>query len=78
MTPQERLAAEEFPTGTFGHALPPRPAPPRARHTRTWTAPTWTPEEQAAHVAELEAELDRLEGRGTGKPKLQVIDGEVA
>jgi hypothetical protein len=38
----ERLLAEELPTGTFGHALPP-PSGPRA----------WTALEQAEHVAVL-------------------------
>lgn len=69
MTPYERLMAEAIPTGTFGHARPARQPQPAAR---------WTPEEQAAHLAALEAELDRLEGRGTGKPKLRVIDGQAA
>ncbi len=45
MNAYERLMAEELPTGTFGHALPP---PPPQRHTRPWT-----PEEQAQHVADL-------------------------
>ncbi len=70
MTPYERLMAEAIPTGTFGHAQPAR--------TRTGYVSRWTPEEQAAHLAVLEAELDRLEGRGTGKPKLRVIEGEAA
>jgi hypothetical protein len=71
VTPLERLLAEALPTGTFGHALPEKP--------RVLERPSlWTPIEQAAHVAALEAELDRLEGRGTGKPELRVIDGEAA
>lgn len=52
-TPHERLAAEELPTGTFGRALPPRPA---QRPTRR--GPTWTPEEQARHCADLLAAID--------------------
>lgn len=68
MTPLERLLAEELPTGTFGDAQPARGP---VRSVRPWTAA-----EQAAHVAVLEAELDRLEGRGTGKPRLRLIEGE--
>lgn len=71
MNPLERLLAEELPTGTFGHAEPPRPR-------TVERVPLWTPAEQAAHVAELESELDRLEGRGTGKPQLRLVDGEAA
>ena len=71
MTPFDRLMAEALPTGTFGHAEPPAP--------RTVARVSlWTPDEQAAHVAALVAELDRLEGRGTGKPRLRVIEGEAA
>ncbi|WP_328632052.1 hypothetical protein [Streptomyces sp. NBC_00356] len=71
MTALDRLLTEALPTGTFGHALPEKP--------RVLERPSlWTPSEQAAHVAALEAELDRLEGRGTGKPELRVIDGEAA
>ncbi|MFD9564417.1 hypothetical protein [Streptomyces sp. NPDC059994] len=70
MTPLERLLAEELPTGTFGDA---QPAPRPTRSVRPWTAA-----EQAAHVAALVAELDQLEGRGMGKPRLRVIDGEAA
>lgn len=47
----ERLMAEAIPTGTFGHALPPRP--PQAAYT-----PRWTPGEQAQHLADLLAALD--------------------
>ncbi|MFI1021293.1 hypothetical protein [Streptomyces olivaceus] len=50
MTPYERLMAEEIPTGTFGHARPPRPV---QRAGRPWTA-----EEQDQHVADLLAALD--------------------
>lgn len=69
MTPLERLYAEQWPTGTFGHAQP-APQPP-ARHVRPWS-----PEEQAEHVARLTAELDQLDGRGTGKPErhLRAVD----
>lgn len=44
-SPRERLLAEEWPTGTFGHARPPkRPKPP---------SEPWTPDEQAQHLADL-------------------------
>jgi hypothetical protein len=52
----ERLMAEAIPTGTFGHALPPRP-----REGRPATA--WTPEEQAQHVADLLAALSGWESQ---------------
>ncbi|MDI3408332.1 hypothetical protein [Streptomyces cavernicola] len=70
MNAYERLLAESLPTGTFGHAVPKgqRPAEQAGR---------WTPSEQAAHVAALEAELDRLEARGP-RPRLRVIDGHAA
>lgn len=55
MTPYERLAAEQIPTGTFGHALPPRPARP---HTRPRSRPTWTDDEQAQHRADLLTGID--------------------
>jgi hypothetical protein len=68
MNAYERLLAEAIPTGTFGHARPtqPRDAEP---------APAWTPEEQAAHRAELEAALAPSR---PGKPKLRVIRGQAA
>ncbi len=47
MTPYERLMAEALPTGKFGGD---RPAPAE-----------WTPIQQAQHVADLLAELDRFE-----------------
>lgn len=64
LSPLERLLAEAVPTGTFGHARPAKPptqrrkapAGPAARHTAP--IPRWSPEEQARHVAELEAVLD--------------------
>jgi len=60
MTPYERLMAEQWPTGKFGRAepvqrrsLPPLPErPPERRPIRPWT-----PEEQAQHLADLEAAL---------------------
>lgn len=70
MNALERLLAEEIPTGSFGHAQPACP--------RTSEPPRWTPQEQAAHVAALEAELDRHEDRETGRPVLRVIEGEAA
>ncbi|MFJ6566569.1 hypothetical protein ACIQNU_04065 [Streptomyces sp. NPDC091292] len=72
MTPYERLMAEALPTGTFGHAD--RAHPRRPTEPASW----WTSEEQAAHVATLEAELDQIEARGTGKPRLRIINGEAA
>lgn len=71
MSLYDRLMAEALPTGTFGHAEPARPR-------QAGYLSLWTPDEQADHVAVLEAELDRLEGRGTGKPQLRVIEGEAA
>jgi hypothetical protein len=50
MTPQERLYAEEWPTGTFGHAQPPPEPPPRPIRP-------WSPEEQAQHHDELDEAL---------------------
>lgn len=49
-TPLERLLAEELPTGTFGHALPPPPPDP-------YPITRWTPEEQAQHWTDLAAGL---------------------
>lgn len=71
VTAYERLMAEALPTGTFGHAVPAAPRPLERPSL-------WTPTEQAAHVAALEAELDRIEGRGPTLPHLQVVDGEAA
>jgi hypothetical protein len=42
--------AEQWPTGTFGHARPRRPAKPPGE--------PWTAEEQAQHLADLNAALD--------------------
>ncbi|MFF8656778.1 hypothetical protein [Streptomyces huasconensis] len=50
MTPHERLAAEQIPTGTFGHARSPRPPDE--------PTPTWTPVQQAQHRADLLNALD--------------------
>lgn len=75
MNAYERLMAEAVPTGTFGHARPTVPRDPVS-------APAWTPEEQAAHRAELEAALAGTETRGPRRPRLRlrlrVIDGEAA
>ncbi|MEW2147743.1 hypothetical protein AB0909_00655 [Streptomyces albidoflavus] len=60
MTARERLLAEELPTGTFGRGERPRRPAPRP----------WTPEEQAAHYAELAAAL--------GEPLLRVVPGAAA
>lgn len=68
MTPYERLMAEAIPTGTFGHARP-------AGRQGTAPAPAWTPEEQAEHLALLEAELDAYDRRPR-RPNLRLIDGD--
>lgn len=68
MNAYERLMAEAVPTGTFGHARP-------ARRQEAERAPRWTPEEQAAHWAALEAALNETETRGPRRPRLRVIDG---
>jgi hypothetical protein len=55
MTASHRLMAEQWPTGTFGNALPPKPPPPpEPLHY----VPRWTPDEQAQHRADLEHALD--------------------
>lgn len=57
MTPLDRLLAEAWPTGTFGGPRtdrPPDPPPPRR---------PVTPEEAAAHVADLIAALDEQPAR---------------
>lgn len=51
MSPLDRLLAEAAPDGSFGGARTARPCPQPAR-------PVWTPEQQAAHRAGLEAALD--------------------
>jgi hypothetical protein len=63
--------AEALPTGTFGDARP-------NRRRKADPAPAWTPEEQAAHLAVLEAALDGTETRGPRRPQLRVIDGRAA
>lgn len=68
MNAYERLMAEAVPTGTFGHARP-------ATRRDDSPAPAWTPEEQAAHRAELEAALAPARPR---RPRLRVIDGQAA
>lgn len=50
MNAYERLMAEAIPTGTFGYARPPSPARREVR--------PWTPEEQAAHRAQLDEALN--------------------
>ena len=52
MRPDDPRLDEEWPTGTFGHALPPPEPPPRP-------ITAWTEEEQAQHVADL---LDGIAG----------------
>ena len=80
MTPLERLLAEELPTGTFGHALPPKPRPAE----QLPYVSRWTPEEQTQHLAELNAALDGWQDPGDRASRdrnrhrpahLQVIDG---
>lgn len=71
MNALERLLAEELPTGTFGHALP--PPPPPARPIRSWT-----PEEQAQHLADLLAALEGWvwdeDERATERRHLRAVD----
>ncbi|MFF9901331.1 hypothetical protein [Streptomyces longispororuber] len=57
MTPYERLMTEQWPTGRFGRAesAERRPLPERPPQRRP--ARPWTPQEQAQHVADLEAAL---------------------
>ncbi|MFI0236363.1 hypothetical protein [Streptomyces sp. NPDC016845] len=75
MTPHERLAAEDIPTGTFGHALPPRPTD---AHTRP--GPTWTPIQQAQHRADLAQALEgwawNEETRADERRHLHLIDND--
>ena len=74
-TPYERLIAEELPTGTFGHALPPPEPPPRP-------ITPWTPEEQAQHLADLLAALDGWvwdeEDRAETRRQLRLVDDQPA
>lgn len=53
MSAYERFQDEQWPTGTFGEALPPKPPEPPPR-----PIPRWTPEEQAQHVADMLTALD--------------------
>lgn len=82
MTPLERLMAEAVPTGTFGRARP-------ARRLQAESAQRWTPQQQAAHLAELEAALDGFEldddyaahkrdRYRQQRAHLRVIDGQAA
>lgn len=68
MTPYERLMAEAIPTGTFGRARP-------TRRDNTEPAPAWTPDEQADHLAALEAAIST---KLTRRPNLRVIRGQDA
>lgn len=70
MNAYDRLMAEAIPTGTFGRARPVERRDPVP-------APRWTPEQQAAHRAELEAALGVTQPRPR-RPRLRVIDGEAA
>ncbi|MHC5259876.1 hypothetical protein ACYSUO_18520 [Streptomyces sp. UC4497] len=75
MTPHERLAAEDVPTGTFGHALPPRPSDAHVR-----PGPTWSATEQAQHCADLLTAIDGWiwdeDARADQRRHLQLIDGQ--
>ena len=64
----ERLIAEELPTGTFGHALPPPEPPPRP-------ITPWTPEEQAQHLADMLTALSGWVYREPDpeEPRLRVV-----
>jgi hypothetical protein len=80
MTPYERLMAEALPTGTFGHARP-------AQRRGAQPAPAWSPQEQARHLAELDAALDGWQDpsetaardrQRPRRPRLRVIASEAA
>ncbi|MFZ3558137.1 hypothetical protein [Streptomyces sp. BH055] len=75
MTPHERLAAEALPTGTFGHARPPRPADAHVR-----SGPTWGATEQAQHCADLLAAIDGWvwddDQRADERRHLRLVDTE--
>jgi len=62
---------EEWPTGTFGHALPPPEPPPRP-------ITPWTPEEQAQHLAALLTALDgwvwHEDERADERRRLRLVD----
>jgi hypothetical protein len=69
--------AEAIPSGTFGHARP------TGRRTNQ-PAPAWTPEQQAEHLATLNAALDGWQDpsetatrdrRRPRRPQLRVLDG---
>lgn len=51
MTPLDRLLAEAIPDGTFGGSRP------TTRHPQP-TPHLWTPDQQQAHYAELDAALE--------------------
>lgn len=72
MSAYDRASDEQWPTGTFGHALPPAEPPPRP-------ITPWTPEEQAQHVRDL---LEGLAGwvyrePDPEEPRLRIV-GETA
>lgn len=74
MSAYERFRDEEWPTGTFGHALPPRPPDPPPRPVTRWT-----PEEQAQHLADLLAGIDGWvyrEPDPEDSPRLRLVDDE--
>ena len=75
MTAYERFQDEQWPTGTFGHALPPAEPEPPPR-----PIPRWTPEEQAQHVRDL---LEGLAGwhyqePDPEEPRLRIVADETA
>ncbi|MFD3929712.1 hypothetical protein [Streptomyces sp. NPDC058614] len=69
MNAYERLLAEELPTGTFGHAEPPKPGP------RPWTALEQAEHHQTLNEALNGWEWDR-ETRRDERRHLRLIDTE--
>jgi hypothetical protein len=74
MSAYDRLRDELWPTGTFGHALPPprEPEPPPQEPDEPPARPIepWTTEEQDAHWAELCKEVGTP---GARRPHLRLI-----
>lgn len=73
MSPDDPRLDEQWPTGTFGHALPPPeppPPPPAPPEEPPRPVEPWTPAEQDAHWAEL---CDEVGTPGAPRPHLRLI-----